>query len=38
LYTAWVQRDPKRAFDPWEFEPDVIVHSLAELNEILKKI
>jgi 2-haloacid dehalogenase len=31
LRTAWVQRDPKRAFDPWEFEPDVIVHGLAEL-------
>jgi 2-haloacid dehalogenase len=31
LRTAWVQRDPKRAFDPWEFEPDVVVHGLAEL-------
>ncbi|HEX3375552.1 MAG TPA: haloacid dehalogenase type II [Candidatus Acidoferrales bacterium] len=31
LRTAWVQRDPKRAFDPWEFEPDVIVHGLSEL-------
>jgi len=31
LRTAWVQRDPKRAFDPWEFEPDIIVRSLAEL-------
>jgi 2-haloacid dehalogenase len=38
LRTAWVQRDPKRVFDPWEFEPDAIVHSLAELKEILKKI
>jgi 2-haloacid dehalogenase len=28
---AWVQRDAKRVFDPWEFEPDIIVHSLAEL-------
>jgi len=32
LRTAWVQRDRKRAFDPWEFEPDVIVHDLAELS------
>lgn len=31
LRTAWVQRDPKRVFDPWEFEPDLIVHGLAEL-------
>ncbi len=31
LRTAWVQRDLKRAFDPWEFEPDVVVHRLAEL-------
>jgi 2-haloacid dehalogenase len=35
LRTAWVQRDPKRAFDPWEFEPDVIVRSLAELPQRL---
>lgn len=35
LRTAWVQRDPKRAFDPWEFEPDVTVHSLSELSEAL---
>jgi len=32
LRTAWVQRDPKRVFDPWEFEPDLIVHGLAELS------
>ena len=31
LRTAWVQRDPKRIFDPWEFEPDLVVHGLAEL-------
>jgi 2-haloacid dehalogenase len=36
LRTAWVQRDPKRVFDPWEFEPDAIVHSLAELKGILE--
>jgi len=38
LRTAWVQRDPKRIFDPWEFEPDMIVHSLAELPEKMKSI
>ena len=31
LRTAWVQRDLKRVFDPWEFDPDLIVHGLAEL-------
>lgn len=31
LRTAWVQRDAKRVFDPWEFEPDLVVHGLAEL-------
>jgi 2-haloacid dehalogenase len=31
LRTVWVQRDPKRLFDPWEFEPDLVVHGLAEL-------
>jgi 2-haloacid dehalogenase len=35
LRAAWVQRDPKRVFDPWEFEPDVVVHSLTELKERL---
>ncbi len=31
LRAAWVQRDPKRRFDPWEFEPDLVVNGLAEL-------
>jgi 2-haloacid dehalogenase len=31
LRAAWVQRDPKRVFDPWEFEPDLVVHGLGEL-------
>jgi 2-haloacid dehalogenase len=31
LRAAWVQRDPKRVFDPWEFDPDLIVHDLGEL-------
>ncbi|HEX4642349.1 MAG TPA: haloacid dehalogenase type II [Candidatus Acidoferrales bacterium] len=33
LRTVWVQREPKRIFDPWEFEPDVTVHSLEELQD-----
>ncbi len=32
LHTAWVQRDLKRIFDPWEFEPDLIVRGLAQLG------
>jgi 2-haloacid dehalogenase len=31
LRTVWVQRDPKRVFDPWEFQPDLTVHGLSEL-------
>ncbi|HEX3372501.1 MAG TPA: haloacid dehalogenase type II [Candidatus Acidoferrales bacterium] len=33
LRTAWVQRDPKRIFDSWEFEPDVTIRSLTELPQ-----
>ena len=36
LRTAWVQRDPKRAFDPWDFEPDLVVHNLGELSGQLR--
>ena len=32
LRTVWVQRDPKRVFDPWEFEPDLHVHGLEQLS------
>jgi 2-haloacid dehalogenase len=32
LRTAWVQRDPKKMFDPWEFEPDLIVQGLEQLS------
>jgi len=35
LRAAWVQRDPKRIFDPWEFAADATVHSLAELKDVL---
>ena len=33
LHAAWVQRDPRRIFDPWEFDPDLVVQGLAELAE-----
>ena len=36
LRTAWVQRDAKRVFDPWEYEPDAIVHGLSELTHVLE--
>lgn len=36
LRTAWVQRDLKRVFDPWEFEPDAIVHGLGELKDVMQ--
>jgi 2-haloacid dehalogenase len=35
LRTVWVQRDLKRVFDPWEFEPDLVVEGLAELPDKL---
>jgi 2-haloacid dehalogenase len=31
LPVVWVQRDPKKVFDPWEFAPDLVVHGLGEL-------
>jgi 2-haloacid dehalogenase len=34
LRTAWVQRDAKRIFDPWEFKSDAVIHNLAELKSI----
>ena len=38
LRAAWVQRDPKRIFDPWEFAPDLIVQGLAGLAEKLQSL
>ncbi len=32
LRTVWVHRDPKKVFDPWEFEPDLIVAGLEQLS------
>jgi 2-haloacid dehalogenase len=31
LRAVWVRRDPARTFDPWEFQPDAVIGSLAEL-------
>jgi 2-haloacid dehalogenase len=36
LRAVWVQRDLKRAFDPWEYQPDVVVNGLGELNDKLR--
>jgi 2-haloacid dehalogenase len=38
LKAVWLQRDPSRIFDPWEFSPDVTVNSLEKLNDELSKI
>jgi 2-haloacid dehalogenase len=35
LRAAWVQRDPKKMFDPWEFEADLVVHGLEQLSAAL---
>ena len=32
LRAAWVQRDSKRIYDPWEFEPDIVVQGLEGLS------
>jgi len=31
LRAAWVKRSPESVFDPWEFEPDVVISDLLEL-------
>jgi 2-haloacid dehalogenase len=35
MRAAWVRRDAKRAFDPWEFKADVVVGGLEELGRSL---
>lgn len=35
LKVVWVQRDPARRFDPWEFSPDATVSSLKSLRAAL---
>jgi 2-haloacid dehalogenase len=36
LRAAWVKRSPEAVFDPWEFEPDIVVSDLTELAAGLK--
>ena len=36
MKTAWVQRSPDAAFDPWGIEPDIRIKNLNELNLKLK--
>ena len=31
LRAAWVKRSPEVVFDPWEFEPDIVISDLLEL-------
>lgn len=38
LRAAWVRRDPKAIFDPWEFKPDLVIGSLEELSNSLRRI
>jgi 2-haloacid dehalogenase len=35
LKAAWVKRNPEAVFDPWEFEPDVVVGDLTVLAAAL---
>jgi len=31
MHAAWIRRTPDAIFDPWEFEPTIIVSSIIEL-------
>jgi 2-haloacid dehalogenase len=33
LKAAWIKRDPRKIFDPWDIEPDLIVNNLIEFSE-----
>ncbi|HXZ81698.1 MAG TPA: haloacid dehalogenase type II [Terriglobales bacterium] len=33
LKAAWIRRKEEAVFDPWEIEPDVVVHDLMELGK-----
>lgn len=37
LKTAWVQRAVSNQFDPWEYQPDLIVSSLTQFAEYLTR-
>lgn len=34
LATAWLQRDERTSFDPWDYTPDHVVHTLTRLPEL----
>jgi 2-haloacid dehalogenase len=36
LKAAWVRRNPEAVFDPWEFEPDIVVNDLMGLATALR--
>jgi 2-haloacid dehalogenase len=36
LGAAWVKRSPEAVFDPWEFEPDIVISDLVELSTRLE--
>jgi 2-haloacid dehalogenase len=38
LKAAWLRRDPRRLFDPWEFSPDLVVRTLDELPGELQRM
>ena len=38
LKAAWLRRDPRRIFDPWEFSPDLTVGNLEELARELGRM
>lgn len=38
LRAVWVRRNPKAVFDPWEFKPDLVIGSLTELSDRLRRI
>ena len=38
LSAAWLRRDPRRVFDPWELSPDIVVRTLEELPGELRRM
>jgi 2-haloacid dehalogenase len=38
LIVAWLQRDASRVYDPWEFLPDMVLGTLAELPAGLTRV
>jgi 2-haloacid dehalogenase len=37
LRAAWVRRDPNAVFDPWEFQPDIVVQNLEDLSDQFRR-